>query len=162
MVLLVDLQVRREHVDALGEERDLHLGRAGVGLVEAVLADRGGGVRHRQVRSLPAPCGRWIGEWCSRVRIAAAVAATAEPTIHPRTARTQPLSREARMSGGSMRRRPGGCIALLVALVAVAVGARPGPEAPRPPDRRRRPGLGAVTRTATTLAPAATGGVPPQ
>ena len=37
MVLLVDLQVRREHVDPLGEERDLHLGRAGVGLVEAVL-----------------------------------------------------------------------------------------------------------------------------
>src|SRR5581483_7883730 len=60
MILLVDLQVRREHVDPLREERDLNLGGTGVGLVEAVLADRGGGVWHRQIRSLPAPAG-WLG-----------------------------------------------------------------------------------------------------
>ena len=35
-----------EVVDALGEERDLHLGRTGVGLVEPVLADGGGLVGH--------------------------------------------------------------------------------------------------------------------
>src|SRR5438445_8091355 len=88
----------------------------GSGIVRFVL------FRHRAVGGL--------GDWCSRVRIEAAVAATAEPTIRPRTARTQPLSREARMSGGSIRRRPGGRIALVAALLAVAVGARPGLEAP--------------------------------
>src|SRR5260221_6602908 len=87
----------------------------GSGIVRFVL------FRHRAVGG--------SGDWSSRVRIAAAVAATAEPTIHPRTARTPPQSREARMSGGSIRRRPGGHIALLVALLAVVVGARPGLEA---------------------------------
>src|SRR2546430_15712023 len=46
MVLCVDLQVLREVVDPLGEQRHLHLRRAGVGLVEAVLGDRGRGVGH--------------------------------------------------------------------------------------------------------------------
>src|SRR5688572_5684030 len=46
MVLLVHLQVLVELVDASGEERDLHLGRAGVGLVGAVLFDCGGLVSH--------------------------------------------------------------------------------------------------------------------
>src|SRR5258706_7164454 len=87
----------------------------GSGIVRFVL------FRHRAVGGL--------GDWSSRVRIAAAVAATAEPTIHPRTARTQPLSREGRMSQGSIRRRPWGHIALLVALLAVVVGGRPGLEA---------------------------------
>ena len=35
-VLLVDLHVLRQVTDALGEERDLHLGRAGVGVVQLV------------------------------------------------------------------------------------------------------------------------------
>ena len=39
LVLLVDLEVLGEVVDAAGEQRDLHLGRAGVGLVEPVLGD---------------------------------------------------------------------------------------------------------------------------
>jgi hypothetical protein len=52
MILLVDLQVLREMVHASGEERDLHLGRAGIGLVEAVLGDRGGRVRHASLK----PC----------------------------------------------------------------------------------------------------------
>src|SRR4051794_31768956 len=46
MILLVDLQVLREVVDAPREERHLHLRRAGVGLVEAVLGDRGSGIGH--------------------------------------------------------------------------------------------------------------------
>src|SRR6476661_4787691 len=48
MVLLVDLQVLREMVDAPREERHLHLRRAGVGLVEAVLGDRGSGIGHAE------------------------------------------------------------------------------------------------------------------
>jgi hypothetical protein len=40
-VLLVRLEVLGEHVDALGEQRHLHLGRAGIGLVGAVLLDDG-------------------------------------------------------------------------------------------------------------------------
>src|SRR5258708_17020884 len=88
----------------------------GSGIVRFVL------FRHRAVGGL--------GDWSSRVRIAAAIAATAEPTIHPRTARTQPLSREARMSGGSIRRRPGGRIALVAVLVAAAAGRPPRPGAP--------------------------------
>src|SRR5271170_4387584 len=44
MVLAVDLQMLRQMVDALREERDLHLGRAGIGLVEAMLGDGGGRV----------------------------------------------------------------------------------------------------------------------
>src|SRR5690606_34562646 len=39
MVLLVGLQVLGELVDPLGEDRDLHLGRARVGLVAAVAVD---------------------------------------------------------------------------------------------------------------------------
>src|SRR5687768_16467001 len=46
VVLLVGLQVLGEVVDALGEDRDLHLGRARVSLVKPVLADRGGLVGH--------------------------------------------------------------------------------------------------------------------
>src|SRR6266511_1418686 len=46
MVLLVDLQMLGEVVDPLGEQSDLHLRRTGVGLMEAVLGDRGGGVGH--------------------------------------------------------------------------------------------------------------------
>src|SRR6516225_1173224 len=38
-VLLVRLEVLGEHVDALGEQRHLHLGGTGVGLVGAVLLD---------------------------------------------------------------------------------------------------------------------------
>src|ERR671927_520468 len=46
VVLLVGLEVLGEVVDALGEERDLYLGRAGVTLVQPVLGDRGGLVGH--------------------------------------------------------------------------------------------------------------------
>lgn len=46
MVFLVGLEVLREMVDAPGKERDLHLRRPRVGVVEAVLADRCGLVRH--------------------------------------------------------------------------------------------------------------------
>src|SRR6185436_5010470 len=46
MVLAVDLQVLREVVDAIREQCDLHLRRSGVGVVPAVLGDRGGGVGH--------------------------------------------------------------------------------------------------------------------
>src|SRR5207248_9754619 len=78
----------------LREERDLHLGRAGVGLVEAVLGDRGGGVWHRQVRSLPAPAmvalgRRWMGDQVGlRVRVAAAAAAAGSLPFTPRGTRT--------------------------------------------------------------------------
>src|SRR5438067_5157045 len=51
VVLLVDLQVVGELVDALGQQRDLHLRRPGVGVVDLVLADRRGFVRHAE-RSL--------------------------------------------------------------------------------------------------------------
>jgi len=46
MVLLVDLQVLGEVVDALGEERDLHLGRTRVGGMRPILGDRGRLVGH--------------------------------------------------------------------------------------------------------------------
>jgi hypothetical protein len=46
MVLAMDLQVVREVVDPIGEERHLNLRRTGVGLVQAVLGDRGRGVGH--------------------------------------------------------------------------------------------------------------------
>src|SRR5680860_1874417 len=46
MVLLVDLQVLRQVVDPLREERYLHLRCTGVGFVEAVLGDSGGGIGH--------------------------------------------------------------------------------------------------------------------
>ena len=52
MVLAVDLQVFRQVVDALGEERDLDLGGAGVGLVEAMLSDDGGRVGHAWAQNL--------------------------------------------------------------------------------------------------------------
>ncbi|CDZ88735.1 conserved hypothetical protein [Rhodococcus ruber] len=39
VVVLVLLQVLGQVLDALGEHRDLRLGRSGVGLVEAVLAE---------------------------------------------------------------------------------------------------------------------------
>src|SRR6478736_5861449 len=42
MVLLVDLQVLGEVVDAVGEQCDLHLGRTGVGLVQSMLSDGSG------------------------------------------------------------------------------------------------------------------------
>jgi hypothetical protein len=45
MVLRVELEVLVQFVDAAGQECDLDLGRTGIGLVEAVLLDRGGGVR---------------------------------------------------------------------------------------------------------------------
>src|SRR5438270_1475799 len=51
VVLLVDLQVVGELVDALRQQRDLHLRRPGVGVVDFVLADRRGFVRHAE-RSL--------------------------------------------------------------------------------------------------------------
>ena len=41
-VLLVDLHVLGQVTDAFGEDRNLHLGRARVGVVGAVLGDRGG------------------------------------------------------------------------------------------------------------------------
>jgi hypothetical protein len=47
MVLLVDLQVLGEVVDAIGQQRDLDLGRPGVTLVRAVL-----GVGRRLVRQV--------------------------------------------------------------------------------------------------------------
>ena len=40
VVVLVSLEVLGEAFDALGEEGDLNLGRAGVGLVESVLCNR--------------------------------------------------------------------------------------------------------------------------
>jgi len=46
VVTPVDLQVLGEMVDASCEERNLHLGRAGVGLVKPVLDDRGRLVGH--------------------------------------------------------------------------------------------------------------------
>jgi hypothetical protein len=46
MVALVLLQVLSELLDALGEQCDLHFGRARIGVVEPVLADRGGLVGH--------------------------------------------------------------------------------------------------------------------
>ena len=52
MILLMDLQVLREMVDAPREERNLHLRRAGVGLVEAVLSDRCSGIGHTRTRIL--------------------------------------------------------------------------------------------------------------
>jgi hypothetical protein len=48
MILLVDLQVLREMVDTPREERNLHLRRAGVGLVEAMLGDRCCGIGHAE------------------------------------------------------------------------------------------------------------------
>src|SRR5262249_38411739 len=51
-VLLVDLHVLREMPDPLGQERDLHFGRPGVGVVQLVLGDRGGLVRHRETHVL--------------------------------------------------------------------------------------------------------------
>jgi len=46
MILLVNLQVLSQVVDALREDRYLHLGRSGIGLVEAVLGDCCGLVGH--------------------------------------------------------------------------------------------------------------------
>src|SRR4051812_35847861 len=51
VVLLVDLQVVGELVDPLREQRHLHFRRPGVGVVDFVLADRRGFVRHAE-RSL--------------------------------------------------------------------------------------------------------------
>src|SRR6266446_6493390 len=55
VVLRVLLEVLGEPVDPLGQERDLHLGRAGVALVNAVLLDQGfllvDGQRHREISS---------------------------------------------------------------------------------------------------------------
>jgi len=42
VVFLVNLEVFGEVGDTTSEKRNLHLGRAGVGIVEAVLCDRGG------------------------------------------------------------------------------------------------------------------------
>lgn len=42
VVLLVDLEVLVEVVDPLGQQRNLHLGRAGVGVVKTVLRDDAG------------------------------------------------------------------------------------------------------------------------
>src|SRR6266540_2972241 len=64
MVLLVDLQMLGEVVDPLGEQSDLHLRRTGVGFMEAVLGDRGGGVGHAKAADsircgeASAPCRR--------------------------------------------------------------------------------------------------------
>ena len=52
MVFHVRLQVLREVVDPTCEERDLNLCRSRVGLVEAVLADRCGGVGHASRKAL--------------------------------------------------------------------------------------------------------------
>ena len=52
MILLVDLQVLREMVDAPREERYLHLRRASIGLVEAVLSDRCSGIGHARTEIL--------------------------------------------------------------------------------------------------------------
>ncbi len=46
MISPVDLEVLCQVVDASSEERNLHLWRAGVGLVKPVLGDRGRLVRH--------------------------------------------------------------------------------------------------------------------
>src|SRR3954462_5537983 len=51
MVLLVDLQVLGEMVDPCGEQGHLDLRRTRVGLVEAVLGDRGGGIGHARYRT---------------------------------------------------------------------------------------------------------------
>src|SRR4051812_37124554 len=51
VVLLVDLQVVGELVDALRQQRHLHLRRPGVGVVDLVFGDRRGFVRHAE-RSL--------------------------------------------------------------------------------------------------------------
>src|SRR5688500_6037868 len=50
MVALVHLEMLGEVVDALREDGDLHLGRAGVRVVEPVLGDRGGLVGHTRVQ----------------------------------------------------------------------------------------------------------------
>src|SRR5262249_27936579 len=42
MILLVDLEMIRERLDPLAEERDLDLGRTRVGFVETMLGDDGG------------------------------------------------------------------------------------------------------------------------
>src|SRR4051794_7632909 len=65
MVLLVDLQVLREVVDPLGEDRHLDLGRAGVGLVEAVLLDGCGLVGHAVARAL---LRGWSADDCRRTQ----------------------------------------------------------------------------------------------
>ena len=50
-VLLVDLHVRRQVTDAIGEERNLDLGRPSVGVVQLVFVDRGGRVGHALVKT---------------------------------------------------------------------------------------------------------------
>src|SRR6266851_8480512 len=55
VVVLVTAQVLRERIDAMGEQRDLHVGRAGVAGVEPVLLDDGGsiGLDEGHICSLP-------------------------------------------------------------------------------------------------------------
>src|SRR5579885_3269023 len=64
VVLLVRLEVLGEVVDALREDGDLHLGRTGVRLVEAVLADRCGVIGH---------CGRANSDPVTRLAVAEAL-----------------------------------------------------------------------------------------
>src|SRR5262249_15979708 len=59
-VLLVDLHVLRQMADALGEERDLHLGGAGVSVGSTMFADRCGLVGHARVRAFSLKPGRRI------------------------------------------------------------------------------------------------------
>src|SRR5437899_7516804 len=59
VVLLVRLEVLGEVEDALGQERDLHLGRAGIALVGAELLDDGRLLRfvvQRPLRHFAFPC----------------------------------------------------------------------------------------------------------
>lgn len=52
MVLLVELQMLRQVVDAPREERNLHLRRTGIGSVEAMLSDRCSGIGHAKTKIL--------------------------------------------------------------------------------------------------------------
>ena len=59
MVLSVDLEVRREAVDPLGQERHLHFGRPGIGFMDAVRVDGRSFVRagDQVMSSFDAPLG---------------------------------------------------------------------------------------------------------
>src|SRR4051794_39925601 len=85
MVLLMDLQVLREVVDAPREERHLDLRRPGIGVVEAVLSNRGRGIGHARRKILS---------------VAEAIRVPRDPVTSP-----SGVTREAERPGGGWLRR---------------------------------------------------------
>ena len=85
VVLLVGLEVLGEVVDAAGEQRDLHLGRTGVGLVslcESMVSDFGGNAMNVPSMTKEVADGQWAAGIASEVRPrsdAARLAATDAP-----------------------------------------------------------------------------------